>query len=652
MELTVQNFLGISEARIAISDGITLMAGENGAGKSSLLRAAAACATGSVIPVILPSGKEAILRGESRIMVHAKGKKGVAKMSHGEQEITLTWPANTTKGQSPVNTTLLSAGLVEWMGIPSNARREYLSTAMAKGGLTVEPVLDDLANAMSAAGVVDEKYIQYVCGLIEKDGWDPALQVISSKWSEVTGMWRAVSGEAYGPDKVKEWRPKGWDTDLDGCIDIGVLAKAVDGANRALEDGISRRAVDGAVMATLRAEAAIPMIDPAVDEAARAEVQKKIDLLRNEAQSEHPEIKTLQDRLRNIQGKIEEIRIRARDLEISRPVAPSIHHKPDVGYRNATCPSCKTRLLVTNKAGVVIMYAETKTTTEMMQQAETSISQEKAEATRCKEANKTIDMEIAGLADDRNSMEKEQQTLTARIQEVQQQRIKTHHDQMQSMASELASVNARIASISQKNKAIQDAIAKLQQITSKDGATVTDDTIAQLRSEVERHTRRLHAAEAMDAAKIAADRAERLAIVKTILAKDGLRASKLRAAMNRISELISGVCSVASWPAIPLDDELNLSMDGRPYTLLSKSEQFRCQVTVQVAMARLDGSDLLIIDGADILDSSGRFGLIQMLRAMGIRAMVAMTAKKDYAETISRMFDAAFWVNGGQVEEA
>lgn len=110
------------------------------------------------------------------------------------------------------------------------------------------------------------------------------------------------------------------------------------------------------------------------------------------------------------------------------------------------------------------------------------------------------------------------------------------------------------------------------------------------------------------------------------LAPEGVRARKLRSALADFSRSrLTPICKAAGWGEVALGEDLTPTYRNRPFVLLSESEQYRCRVALQVAMAQIDGSDVLIVDGADVLDRGGRNGLMKMLAGAGPAVVVAMT---------------------------
>ncbi len=110
-----------------------------------------------------------------------------------------------------------------------------------------------------------------------------------------------------------------------------------------------------------------------------------------------------------------------------------------------------------------------------------------------------------------------------------------------------------------------------------------------------------------------------------ILAPGGLRARKLAEAVDAFnSAILAPLCTTASWAAVNLTEELKARLGERRYELLSIAEQWRVRTILQVAMARLDGSSMLLIDELPDLDEVSRNGLFWLLADVGIPALVCM----------------------------
>lgn len=137
-----------------------------------------------------------------------------------------------------------------------------------------------------------------------------------------------------------------------------------------------------------------------------------------------------------------------------------------------------------------------------------------------------------------------------------------------------------------------------------------------------------------------------------ILAPDGLRARKLTQTLDAFnSTRLAPLTSAAGWGAVTIDPNLEITYRGRHYGLLSASEQFRVRVILQIAMAQLDGSAIVIIDGADILDGGGRQELFAMLFEAGMPAIVTMTLpnRDRLPELAESGHGRSFWLDRGNL---
>lgn len=138
-------------------------------------------------------------------------------------------------------------------------------------------------------------------------------------------------------------------------------------------------------------------------------------------------------------------------------------------------------------------------------------------------------------------------------------------------------------------------------------------------------------------------------IVK-LLAEDGLRQTALVEALAGFAGDLNEVTRAAGWRPVTVDADMSVAYGGRPVSLCSAGEAFRARCAMQIVAAKRDGSDVVIIDGADILDRDGRNGLIRAIA--GRHAVIGMTMKRD--ELPAKLVEAgrAVWVGGPEVERS
>jgi hypothetical protein len=168
---------------------------------------------------------------------------------------------------------------------------------------------------------------------------------------------------------------------------------------------------------------------------------------------------------------------------------------------------------------------------------------------------------------------------------------------------------------------------------------------------VSQATKRLHECRA----KIRADEIhgtiEAGEVVLGLLAGDGLRAQKLARVLDTFNSSMATLSETANWSPVVVASDMSISYGGRPYALASDSEKYRVRVVLQVAMARLEGASLVVIDAADILDGPARGGLMAMLKKAGLPALVCMTFSRiDQMPDLSdSAMGASYWITDGVV---
>jgi hypothetical protein len=131
------------------------------------------------------------------------------------------------------------------------------------------------------------------------------------------------------------------------------------------------------------------------------------------------------------------------------------------------------------------------------------------------------------------------------------------------------------------------------------------------------------------------------------LAPQGLRQAVLTRKMVEFNGMLARMCKVAGWASVVVADDLSITFGSRPLILCSKGEQYRVRAILQLAVADLDGSDMVIFDGADVLDRFGRNGLFKILVEAKIKALVCMTIDgQDKVPNIKAAgFGLAYWIN-------
>lgn len=134
-----------------------------------------------------------------------------------------------------------------------------------------------------------------------------------------------------------------------------------------------------------------------------------------------------------------------------------------------------------------------------------------------------------------------------------------------------------------------------------------------------------------------------------LLAPGGMRKRKLLRALDDFNAKMAEMCTTAGYKLVTVDEEMQIRYGERNYYLLSGSEQYRVRAIMQLAAAFSDNSAVVVLDGADILDSAGRNGLFALLGNLDIIALVGMTMNKpEQAPDLGKFaIGQTLWVAGG-----
>lgn len=137
------------------------------------------------------------------------------------------------------------------------------------------------------------------------------------------------------------------------------------------------------------------------------------------------------------------------------------------------------------------------------------------------------------------------------------------------------------------------------------------------------------------------------------LDEDGIRAKAMEKGLQRFNDKLFAIRKNADWAEVAVDRFMNITLSGRPYILLSDSEKMRARIVLQLAIAEMDGSDVVIIDAAEILDPHGRGGLLRALVKCPFACFVGMmTPSRDKVPNLRKNgLGHVYWIENGYCEE-
>lgn len=299
MTANVRAFQILERADITFGEGVTLIAAENSHGKSSVAKAIAGAMAGDPLHGYLKKDVKALVKdGAKSGSVMVTGPGGSISVSYPKAEVSSTGTPPTLGRiaaglDSLVDIDQKKRGLVLGELLKTAPTREDLAAALADAGFKDEPAaasitkaledagktadpalsLMDYTKLLKSAGILRFNIVHWLWWQIETRGWDGALKKLEGERTELKGRWAEVSGEAFGDQKIQDWKPDGWTPDLAEVSADGLLA-VLTAANTALETVVAEQAVDQSELDRLRVDAG--KLD-ALQEAEQAASKKKLD---------------------------------------------------------------------------------------------------------------------------------------------------------------------------------------------------------------------------------------------------------------------------------------------------------------------------------------------------------------------------------------
>lgn len=216
---------------------------------------------------------------------------------------------------------------------------------------------------------------------------------------------------------------------------------------------------------------------------------------------------------------------------------------------------------------------------------------------------------------------------------------------------QIESTRKEIDALGQEMYAAQRSKQEYESMAKKPTGTGDGKSVDEIKARVESVRAKIDAKQRKESAdKIASDVARNQLIVD-VLDKDGLRKRKLAEKLGDLNIRLQGICAIASWRDVAVKPDMSITYGGSPYMLVSESEKYRTRIALQLAVSGIQAAPMVLIDGAEILDPSGRTGLFKTLVAFakaGTNSVVAMTATQF--PRLDQVGGRSYMVKNGTVE--
>ena len=591
----ISHFLGIERADITIHAPVCLVAGQNGAGKSSLRDGVALALTGDLGRVGLKKEAPALIREGADLAVCEVTDDDGDRWAVSINRSGKIHDSHEKRGRDGMLPYVLDAQ--QFARLAPSERRAFLFGLM---GVKTDPatVKERLTVAGHAAA-----HIERIAPLL-RSGFDAASKDAKAKATEAKGGWRAATGETYGSEKAKGWKAAVPAYDAAALAKLSTELQHLDVAISGWQEQIGKLVAEESRRAQLRSNL------PALRDSAAMETRRADKLAADQVSLAHAE-KALQaaQEAAGVAPRVGLVHDLAKALYDLIgdffPDSTEDHETQSVRVAGATLEAyfqAHGAYPADGKDGDPEARAklpELQRQLTLMQSAVANAQRDLDAARAAKAKHAEVEAELAEVFD------------AAALADARTQ-VDTLKTQRAAKTAELD----KLKSI----KALVDAAEE----TTKKAATLAADVAA------------------WDA-------------LGDALGPDGIPAQLLAEALGPLNERLAQHAADTEWHHIQVtpDMQIKLVQRDREYRLLSESEKWRCDAMLAEAIAHLSGCRLLVLDGGDVLDLEGRGQLIGWLDVLAEAgeidtALLFMTLKALPSGLPSTFH--AHWISDGRVQ--
>lgn len=199
MKITINAFRRIKMAVINTAK-ITILAGRNGHGKTSVLQAIAAAISPATIPVA------GLQKNQILSLIHAGQPKSTIIVEGKDWMSGISYPScdRACEGES-ISISEYASGMKNIIDEPVKQRSEIICKI-----LKAYPTKEKLQSELSCTDVVINK----IWETIQISGWDGAHEHAKQTGTKLKGQWEEVSGRKFGIKLAETWSPDNYEFDL------------------------------------------------------------------------------------------------------------------------------------------------------------------------------------------------------------------------------------------------------------------------------------------------------------------------------------------------------------------------------------------------------------------------------------------------------
>lgn len=600
------NYLGLRDARIKIQKPVTFICGGNGAGKSTLLEGIRLALLGSPERV-------ALKKNFSELVTSGTKKGGVDLVTENQLHFSFTLPDG--KHTAPVDLGPYMPYVLEAQNFARATPDQRRTTLFALTGCKVSA--EDVEKRLLAKGAPKDK-VSLVLPML-RSGFPAANKLATENASQSRGAWKTVTGETYGDKKAETWAPA-----MVEPVNVQALADAAAtiSATEALIADLNGRL--GAARENMRNAQANAANNQALKEKADQlpRLRKKLEV--DQAELEKWEAKLAEAKASIAPAKISKPATRIDDALVDAFAVVASGWLELVGKTQGVVNNFNVCENWDAHAGLVNRTAA-HLSTYKAQHGE-PLAQEEDEEPAAIEAPSIAEIERARDTY-RRAVENDRRDIAAAEHAAEQ------IPNCRVIGADDTVINDIQNQINAKRMHLTGAQGELSKLEAQDRAYQENKVAAKKAAQYHR------------------DVVEWTAIADA-LSPSGIPSEILAGALRPANDYLHELAQFANWKRVQIGTEMEITADGRPYALLSESEKWRTDCLLALTVAKLSGLKIALLDRFDVLDSTGRNDVIDLLDDLAARgeietAFIAGTLKQAPAG-MPETFEA-IWIEKGEI---